>query len=181
MIMKVILVGSENNDNKYYIAKELQSLNDDLIIASVFSTNLELKGKITDNFVYYMPAEEVELSYKNNAFMWVLSKDNESRGVTKPDMYSSNIFVMSFGEFNNISNPTLKEYINDNGIICFLDTKCGNSDDDIIESKFACERIFSSPYLYFLDDNKDYIVKTILDYIIGDDETRKQIADKLNN
>lgn len=180
IFMKIIIAGSENAD-KYSIAKELQALNDDLMIAPVFSTNLNLKGKITDDFTYYMAAEEVELSYKNDAFMWVRSKDDESCGVTKPDMYTSHIFVMSFAEFNNMSNPTLKEFLNDNGIICFLDTKHNNSEDDIIESKFACERIFESPYLYFLDEDTNFIVKTVLDYINGDEKERNRIAEELNN
>lgn len=178
--MKIIIAGSENAD-KYSIAKELQALNDDLMIAPVFSTDLKLKGKLTDDFTYYMAAEEVELSYKNDAFMWVRSKDDESTGVTKPDMYTSSIFVMSFAEFNNMSNPTLKEFLNDDGIICFLDTKNNNSDDDKRESKFACERIFESPYLYFLDEDADYIVKTVLDYINGDDSERKRISEELNS
>ena len=176
--MKIIIAGS-NNTNKNAVAKELQAINDDLVIAPIFNTRVEYKGK-TSEFYYYMSNEEVELSYKNNAFMWVRTDENESCGVTMPDMYSSNIFVMSFGDFNNMSNPVFSEFISD-GFIVFLDTKTGNSQDDINESKFACERIFNAPYLYFLDEDTDFIVKTIIDYINGDELERKRISDSLNN
>ena len=176
--MKIIIAGSQNTD-KHAIARELQSINDDLTIAPIFNTRMEFKGK-TSEFYYYMPTEEVELSYKNNAFMWIRTSDNESCGVTMPDMYSSNIFVMSFADFNNMSNPVFNEFIMD-GLIVFLDTKNGNSQDDINESKFACERIFSSPYLYFLDEDTDYIVNTIINYINGDEKERREISEALNN
>lgn len=177
--MKIIIAGSECANN-YNIAKELQMLNDDLMIAPMFSTSHALKGKISDDFIYYMAPEEVELSYKNDAFMWVRSKDDCSTGVTKPDMYTSHIFVMSYAEFNNMSNPVLEEFLNDDGVICFLDTK-NNNVEDKVESKFACERIYESPYLYFLDEDTDYIVKNIIDYMSANEHKRKRIAEKLNN
>lgn len=179
MSVKVIIIGGENID-KYAVAKKLQSLNDDLTIAPTFSSDITLQGKITENFIYYMSDKEVETSYKNNALMWVNSTDTISIGVTKPDMYSSDIFVMTYTDFNNISNPILNEFIDEDGIICFLDSKV-NTKKDKTDSSMACERIFELPYLYFLDEDVEYIVKMILEYACGDDIEKEQIKNVLNN
>lgn len=176
--MNILIVGAEKTD-KYAIAKELQALDDDMMIAPVFTTDLRMKNYISDDFIYYMPSEEAELSYKNDAFMWVCSDDSRSLGVTKTDMYNANIFVMSFANFNNISNPTLKELLDD-GIICFIDSIANNSEVDFRESVFACERIYASPYIYFLDDDVSVVVNTLLAYISGDAEERERIVEEMN-
>lgn len=176
--MKILIVGAEKTD-KYAIARELQTVDDDMTLAPVFTTDLRMKHHITDDFIYYMPSEEVELSYKNDAFMWVCSDDNKSVGVTKTDMYNANIFVMSFANFNNISNPLLQEVLDD-GVICFVDSTSDNTDIDIKESAFACERIYASPYIYFLNDNVSAIVNTLLAYINGDADERERIAEEMN-
>ncbi len=176
--MKILIVGGENTD-LYTVARELQAMDDDLAVAPVFSTDTALAGKVTGGFVYYMPAEEAELSYKNNAFMWVRADDMQSRGVTKPDMYSCSIFTMSFADFNNMSGTVLAELIADGCVVCFIDSR-DNTERDITESGFACERIFSMPYLYFLDDSTDTITATVIEYMAADDSTRKKIA-KENN
>lgn len=178
--MKIIIVGSENID-KYSIAKKLQALDDDLTIAPVFSTDLLLDGKITDDFKYFMEAKEVEIGHKNDAFMWVRTYDDESKGVTKPDMYMSSIFVMSFSEFNNMSDPAFDEFLKDDGLVCFLDTHA-NTDTDKIESRFTCERLFNEeknvPHLYFLDENINYIVDTLFKYDIGTNDERIKLLDE---
>ena len=176
--MNILIVGAEKTD-KYAIAKELQALDDDMMIAPVFTTDLRMKNHISDDFIYYMSSEEAKLSYKNDAFMWVCSDDGKSLGVTKTDMYNANIFVMSFANFNNISNPTLKELLDD-GIICFVDSISNNSEIDLRESVFACERIYALPYIYFLDDDASVVVNTLLAYINGDAEERERIVEEMN-
>lgn len=177
--MKIIIVGSSAVD-KYAIAKKLQAINDDLAIAPVCTTMPAQKGKLSEEFTYYMSDEEVELSYRNGAFMWVRTDDDGSRGVTKPDMYTSSLFVMSYAEFSNMSNPVLKEFLNDGGIICWIDSK-SHSKEDLAESEFACGRICECPYLYFLDEDADYVSSILMQYMGGTDEERAKIADELNN
>lgn len=180
--MKIIIVGSENID-KYTIAKNVQALDDDLIVAPVFSTNLLLEGKITDSFKYFMPVKEVELGHKNDAFMWVRTNHDESRGITKSDMYMSNIFVMSFSDFNNMSDTAFAEFLNDDGLVCFLDSH-ENTDIDKIESRFTCERVFDEereiPCLYFLDEDSDYIVDILFKYSCSNDIERKKLLNNHN-
>ena len=113
--MKILIIGTTNSP-VLDVAKGLQAANDDLQIAPVFTTDLKMKGKVGES-VYYMANEEVELAYKNNAFMWVHTKDHYSTGVTRPDMYSSSLFTMSFGDFNNISNPVMQELAKDDDCV----------------------------------------------------------------
>ena len=179
--MKIIIIGSEAATHKaarYDVAKELQKLNDDLLIAPMFTTDIIYERFINEDSIYYMSPEEVELSYKNGAFMWVMAEESYSTGVTKADMYNNNIFTVSFSEFNNMSDAIFNELSNDDMIIVFMDSSNATMSDKL-ESSYSCERIFESPYLYFLDEDNDVIVKTVLDYITSTSKRREEIIDSL--
>ena len=178
--MKIIITGT---DTKFAeeAALSLQKTNDDLQVAPVFTTDLNMKGK-TGETCYYMSNEEVELSYKNNAFMWVRTNDTISRGVTKPDMYMYNVFYMSFSDFNNISSPVIAELDKDpNFIICVIDKKDKKGKTDIYDARGALERIYEHHYLYFLDCTVQEITDMIFKYIVADDDERQRIEDSLNS
>ena len=179
--MKILIIGTSGNDILKDIAVRLQNANDDLAIAPIFTTKLEMKGKVSIDS-YYMSNEEVELSYRNNAFMWVRTHNNYSTGVTMPDMYNSSLFIMSYADFNNISNPVMNELDKDGLVLCVIDSSgTKKSDEDILESQSAFERIYEHPYLYFLDEKPANIVDTVLKYIIADASEREKIEDSLNS
>lgn len=179
--MKILIIGTTNSP-VLDVAKGLQAANDDLQIAPVFTTDLKMKGKVGES-VYYMANEEVELAYKNNAFMWVHTKDHYSTGVTRPDMYSSSLFTMSFGDFNNISNPVMQELAKDDDcVLVVMDMSAGKKDkDELMEANAAFERIYEHPYLYFLDEKPASIIDCILKYIGSTTEEREKIEESLNN
>ena len=180
MTMKILIIGT-NSSPKDEIAKALQTVNDDLQIAPRFTTSLSMKGK-TGELDYYMSNEEAELSYKNDAFMWVRTTPECSCGVTKPDMYTYSLFVMSFADFNNMSNPVMNELDKDNDVILVvLDEKSKKDKEEVMEANNAFERIYEHHYMYFLDDSKDMIVDTILKYIIADASEREKIENSLNS
>lgn len=177
--MNILIIGSEATD-KIKLAKLIQSSCDDLTIAPMFTSDLLMKDHITDDYRYYMAHEDVELSYKNNAFMWVLSNNKVSNGVTLVDMYNSDIFVMSYAEFNNMSNPVLSTITSNDYIIIWLDTK-NHTVNDRIESDYAVERLSENKYLYFCDDdNFNDISKIIIDYYLGDEEKRTELLNEYN-
>lgn len=180
--MKIIIIGSSLIlEDIWHIAKGLQTVNDDLTIAPIFTTKLEMRNK-TGEREYYMSNEEVELSYKNNAFMWVKTNKKFSSGVTMPDMYNSNVFIMTYGDFNNISNPVIKELSNDDLIICVIDESQTKKDpDELMEAKAAYERIYEHHYLYFLDEKPRNITNVILKYIVASSEEREEIENSLNS
>lgn len=179
--MKIIIIGTENSPSAS-VAKGLQKANDDLQIAPVFTTKLSMKGKTCDG-TYYMSNEETELSYKNNAFMWVRTCDSYSTGVIMSDMYSSSLFVMDFGDFNNISNPVLNEVTKDDECVLVVLDVSGykKSKDELREAEAAFERIYAHPYLYFLDEKPQDIIDCILNYIGSTPDERKNIEESLNN
>lgn len=181
--MKLIIIGTDINEG-ISVAKALQDTNDDLQIAPVFTTDLNMRGKTAEVY-YYMSHEEVELSYRNNAFMWVRTMPSVTNGVTMADMYTSNIFAMTYGDFNNISNPVLNELYNDDDNECLIvvldNTNTKKSEEDLLEAKGAYERIYNSEYLYFLDNTVSEVVENVLKYIASDKEERKSLADALNN
>ena len=181
MQTKILIIGSDKSP-KEEVAKSLCAVNDRLQIAPVFTTDLRMRDKKQDGSQYYMPNEEVELSYKNNAFMWVWTDSKISRGVTMPDMYSYNIFTLTFNEFNNISNPVLKEIDSSSDLILVvLDEGLTKKDNICIrEANNAFERIYEHHYLYFLDERVQDIVECILKYIVSSEEEREAIEETLN-
>lgn len=178
--MKIFIIGTSINANLKDIARGLQAVNDDLSIAPIFTTDLKMRGK-TGEDTYYMSNEEVELSYKNNAFMWVRTLNDYSIGVTMPDMYNSNIFVMSYADFNNMSNPVLQETDKEDLVICVIDETGKKTNEDVLEAQSAFERIYEHHYLYFLDDKPQNVINIILKYVIASPEEREEIEQNLNN
>ena len=175
--MKLILL-SIAPEYGYNVAKELSAVNDDIQIAPVFTTDLNLKGHISENFMYYMPSLDVELSYKNNAFMWVHSDAFGSKGMTMADMYNADIFVMDFAQFNNMSKPVLDELRNnDDAVIVFMDQKqiATESKKMAYEGRFALERVYEGKYMYFCTDDYKEIASVIIKYIGGDEQQRAKI------
>lgn len=177
---KIIIIGSKNID-KIGIAKKIIDIDDSFNIVNTFVTDLNLKGKVTDNFEYYMDFEEVQLAFKNNAFMYVTSNEFFAKGVIVEDMYKDDIIVLNFEDFNNISNKIFDEI---KPIIIWIDSKDKNYTDyknDVIESNYCFNKLESMHIsaLYFRDtENYDDIAKIIINYCYGDPIIREQILEE---
>ena len=160
---KIIIIGPKHT-NKMGLAQELISINDDLEVCPTYTTELEFKDKVTDEFFTYMSNEDVKLGYKNNSFIYVTSYNEYSKGMLHSDLYNKDIFVLDFLDFNNMSERMLNEF--NNKLFIWLDTKEKNKDiEDLEESKFSYERSLNSPLLYFVDENIEDIAKIVLRYI----------------
>ena len=70
---KIFITGS-NKINKFDYAKAIMDKDDDLSISQVF-TNDEKYKDITNEYVYYLDPIDIDLSYKNNAFLFINAKD----------------------------------------------------------------------------------------------------------
>ena len=177
--MKILLVG-EPHSALFEIACYLEEKNDNLNIAPTFNTDMKMQGVVTADHQYYMSNEEVEVAYKNNAFMWVRSNEHISKGCTMTDLYDNDIFMLSFGDFNNISNAVY-ESMKDDMILCFIDhSKIKYDEDEIYESQFAAERIYASKYLYFCDDEAGEVADVILKYVAGNDIIRNELLEEFS-
>lgn len=176
--MKTIITGFISDYDIETLAVRL-SEKLDMSIAPTFTTDLLYDGR-ANKHVYFMSSEEVELSYKNDAFMWVRTYDDISTGVVLHDMYDHDLFVMGCAEFNNISAPVFNSFINEDGMIVFLDSKKKHTEYSAAEAKFALERIYDAKYLYFINDSIQSIEKTLTEYMHGDENVRLSIQNELN-
>ena len=175
---KIIIIGPKHV-NKIELAQTLVSINDDLEICPTYTTQLEYKDKITDEFFTYISNEDVKLGYKNNSFIYVTSYDEYSKGMLHSDLYNKDIFVLDFVDFNNMSEKMFNEF--QNKLFIWLDTKQKNTDlEDLEESKFSFKRSKNFPLLYFVDENIGDIVKIILRYIDVNctEEEREEIMEQ---
>lgn len=167
-IEKIIIIGSKNVDS-LSIAKELVKLNDNLSICPRFISDSQYSSKVNENYIYFMPTDIVNLSYKNNSILFVKTDDYISSGVTLDDYMNSNIVVCGIDEFNTIS----EKYMDDEHILfIWCDTAYHSKQDiqnEIDESFYLTSRISERQYLYFLDEEPDFVAKVINQYVTSKD------------
>lgn len=177
MELKTFIV-SLNKDNAFNIAKELIKVNDSLSITPYFTTDNEYKNEVNENYIYYLGVDNVNLSYKNNALLYIKTNNYISSGITIDDFYNNDICFMNIEEFNMISEVIFKKY---NVLIIWIDSINHKqvSPSEMIEVNYFSNFIENHDYLYFLE-NETNICKTIIDYIFGDDEIRQELL-KENN
>ena len=160
------------------IAKDIIRTNDELSIIPRFTTNTEYKDEINENYIYYLDVNTVNLSYKNNALLYIKTDKYISNGITTDDFYNNDICYLTVEEFNLIPEVIFRKY---DILIVWVDTKNHKaiSNVDLIEINYFNTFITTNNYLYFLETEKD-IHNTILDYIMGDEEKRKYLLEENN-
>lgn len=167
-----------DKDKALNVAKDIIKINDELTIIPRFTTNTEYKGEINENYIYYLDVNTVNLTYKNNALLYIKTDKYISTGITIDDFYNNDICCMTVEEFNSIPEIIFKKY---ETLIIWIDTKNnkGISNSDLIEINYFSTFINSIDYLYFLENEVD-IHNTILEYIFGDGEKRKYLLEENN-
>ena len=178
---KIIIIGPEVT-SRMAVAKKIAELDDSYVVAPTFTSDLSMQDKITDDFVYYLSLDDIQLAFKNNAFMFVNSSGDDTVGITYADMCTSDLFVLSFEDFNNVSTRMLDEI---RPVICWIDTKKKSYDaykKDLTEAKYVIEKIDSREIttLYFNEDVDDVesIANTMLTYMTGDKVIRAEILEE---
>lgn len=172
--MKIIITGI-NKIDKLDIAKYIAD-NNDLSIVPSFTSDDTYKGKISDRYIYYLSPNTIDLSYKNNAFIYIQTKNYLTTGVTCDDYYNNDILCVSIEEFNNIIDAELTDTL-----VIWLDTKFHNNENikfELNETKYLVERLNKIKYLYFLDESKDLINNIIYKYINSDELIRKDLLEE---
>ena len=173
---KIFIVGSDNID-KLSLADTLIEKNDDLSIGSHFTNDKEYEGSVNDNYIYYLSTQDIDLTYKNNFILFINTNNYISEGITLDTFYNNDIFIMSPQDFNNISGNIFKESYDI--LIVWLYTNYSKCNDklnkDIIESRFLEQRLQDEKlkYIYFFNEENDFISNVILEYIDCDDPERK--------
>ena len=160
------------------VAKDIVKINDELSIIPRFTTNTEYKDEVNENYIYYLDVNTVNLSYKNNALLYIKTNKYISSGITIDDFYNNDVCYLTVEEFNSIPEIIFKKY---DILVVWIDTKNHKtiSNSDLIEINYFNTFITTINYLYFLEDEKN-IHNTILDYILGDEEKRKYLLEENN-
>ena len=175
---KIIFIGP-NCVNKFDYAHTLLKYNDSLSLSATFTTNPEYKDKLTDNNIYYMNAEEVNLAFKNNVIFYISTNDYISHGIMMDSFYSDDIFVINNEDFNNIPDHLLN---NNDLLIIWLDTKKYDSKSDkkreIAECKYLLDRLTKFKYMYFLDESTVAVSAIINEYLQNDETRQNEIIEE---
>lgn len=173
MILKIFIVGDESID-KLEIAKRLCEKNDDLSIAPKFTSDLSFKDINYNDHLYYMDNTEVDLSYKNNAFLCINTHGYISTGITLDSFYNNDVFYLDINEFNSISDYIL--YSHDSLVIWVDSKKTRTNDEEAVTTvNHFMERLHNLLSMYFLDEDINYIVDTIIRYLTVSFEERQEI------
>ena len=134
MNLKTFIVCLDKN-KALDIAKNIIKVNDELSIIPRFTTNIEYKGEVNENYIYYLDVNTVNLSYKNNALLYIKTNNYISDGITIDDFYNNDICVLTIEEFNSIPEIVFKKY---DILVIWVDTKNhkGISNADLIEINY---------------------------------------------
>ena len=181
MANKIFITGPHSID-KLKIAKLLVEKDDSLSICKKFTSDSSYKDITSEDYIYYLESQEIDLAYKNNVILFVNTENYISTGVSMDNYYNSDICVLSIKDFNNISNTVFQSKLNDI-LVIWIDSpiKENNSETrvDINESKYLLERLNSGiKYLYFLSESDETIVDTIFEYLESDEERKAQILEE---
>lgn len=180
-----IFIISPNNTRPIEVCKEISKISDDIIIANTFITDSDYSEKsLSDEFKYYISNDQLNLDYKNNALLYVITDSiaENSYGIAIDEFYNSNIIPMSIKSFNTI-NPDLYKGCT----IVWADSKYDRMMKAIdrkilnIDIKYFNEisKTFDRNVIYFstIESNID-IAKTIIDYMCADEEGKNIIINE---
>jgi len=173
-----IFIVCDNKDISLNICKNIIVLNNEVSIIPIFSTDIEYDNKVSENYIYYLDTISTNLSYKNNALLYILTKDYISHGITLDDFYNNDIAFMTIEEYNNISDVIFRKY---DILTIWIDIKSNTSLDKKynVELKYFNERINEYKYLYFLDSDPN--ISTIINNYIISEDTEKETIIKDNS
>lgn len=159
-----------NKETSLSISKNIIVNNDDLSIMPIFSTDPSYENEINENYIYYLDVNTVNLSYKNNSLLYVMTSNYISYGITLDDFYNNDIAFMNIEEYNNIPDVIFDKY---NVLTLWIDSKKHTYLDHKmnIELKYFNERIKNYDYMYFMD-NDENIHSVINNYINANEEDR---------
>jgi len=167
-----IYIISLNSTDTSDITEKLMELDDNLTLASKFTTN----ESNNVNTVTIDP-QTLFLAYKNNSIFYTHASVEETFGVFIDDYYNSNLFEINIEDFNIISN----NFFNEDDIIVWIDNTGNKSDNiknDINEINILWEKLNLFPYLYFYNEKLEVICEIILNYIYGSEEDKKELLEE---
>lgn len=179
--MKIYVIEPSFINYGIEVAKKLIKKNDDLTICQTLTSNENYKDVISENYIKYLSAADITLSFENNVLLYVnFVHDGEVQCVSLDSFYNSDIVVLKNKNFNNI----IETYTEDS-LIILLDDKCNLKENktvakDVTEIRYIFERIESQglKYLYFMGESPEHIADTVYDYLEADEEAKLSIEEE---
>jgi hypothetical protein len=172
--MKLFILEPTFSNKSIILAEKLHEINNELKICPIYSSLQSNESK----HIEYMKIEEINLSFKNNALLYIDYNNNDITCITIDNFYNNDLIPIKLHEFNNIINA----YLNDI-LVIWLD--CNNSKDinkkelrkNITATKHLLETIDNNniKYLYFLKEDINDIANVIDKYLNSGDEIKKEI------
>lgn len=177
MNLKVFIV-CLNKKTAMDVAKSIILKNDDYSISPMFTTDISYKGEINENYEVYIDPAIINLSYKNNALLFIKTEQYISTGITIDDFYNNDICIMDINEYNIIPENVFNKY---DIITVWIDTKNHKSllNNELLEINYFNSFIEKIKYLYFLDTETN-IDEVILEYLNGNEEIRESLLNENN-
>ena len=166
-----------DKDKAINIVNNILNKDDSLSVAPMFTTDNTYEHSINENHLIYIDPNIINLSYKNNALLFILTSNFVSYGITIDDFYNSDICIMTPKEFNMISN---KVFNHNDIIIIWIDTKNSYtklSNIDNIDISTFFESIENFKNMYFIEGEPN-IEDIIIQYIYGSEEEREKIIEE---
>ena len=105
-----IFIVSIDKEISLNTSKKIVEYNDDLSIIPIFSTDAEYKDELNDFYTYYLDVNVVNLAYKNNSLLYVITSNYISYGITLDDFYNNDVAFMNIEEYNNIPDVIFDKY-----------------------------------------------------------------------
>ena len=173
---KIYIIG-HRNINTTEIGIALQSLNDSLSLTPRFTTNEDE----CNEYKYFVDKETINIAYKNNAIITVITDDNHSCGILYDDYYNNDILCMTLAEFNMISDKVLYEFLDENNnniLVVWVDSSKNVNNLDIKETEYIEQRLEPLNYLYFCNESVDTIANTVIKYLNSNEDDRSKIMDE---
>ena len=156
--MKKIFIIYHNDDLINSYIDELDKADDEISIAKKFTSDE------TDNEKTYMSPLDVKLCLKNNAILYVITRNYISTGVTFDEFENTDMCLLHYDEYNEIPDVIFNKY---NILTIWIDSKVKTGLDKKLQHDIQCleQRLEKVPYEYFLNDDFKDIFNTIYHFL----------------
>ena len=158
--MKKIFIIYHNQDLIDSYLDKLMEKNDDISFAEKFTSDENDTSKI------YMSPTDVKLCLKNNALLYIITRDFVSVGVTLDEFYNNHICLLHYDEYNEISDLIFNKH---DILTIWIDSKVKNGMDIKLQQDITCleQRLETQKYEYFLNDDFEDIYNVIIEFLFN--------------
>ena len=165
MTTNKIFIIYHNEDIINQLIDKIYTLSNEINICDKFTTNInDIKNGRPYSY-YYLNTLEVNKAIKNNYLLYVITNNYISTGITFDNFYNSDICCLNYKEYNTIPDNIFNKH---NILTIWVDSsknKYEGIHNDIVFIEKRLEKVDNE---YFLDNEIEEIINTILNYLDKD-------------